>query len=204
MIGITSAGQLRVDVHAPISNVALITSSASQELAVSAVSGQNSIYLDTCYSGKSIAVNAFSSNTPFFPSFPPPPVAAPYNIDDTVTVARCQTPHLFVNTTGDANPTYSGGNDTLVIYGNNLVGSAGSVPGAHVLSVVTGDGNDQVSASYNIVNGVAFVGLGELDDTLTLVGNLVTGVASADGGTGRNRLILLGNQFAGSAFGNFQ
>jgi hypothetical protein len=73
-----------------------------------------------------------------------------------------------------------------------------------VLSVKTGDGNDQVSASYNVVRGEAFAGLDELDDTLTLVGNLVTGFMSADGGTGGNRLILSGNQFGGSRFTNFQ
>jgi hypothetical protein len=201
--GVTSGGRLEIQTYAPIVNLAVLTSAASGDLTTFCHSGQNSIYVDTCYSATRISINSYSSNTPLYPHFPPGPVAAPYNIDDTVTVARCQTPMLFVNTTGDAHPTYSGGDDTVFIYGNNLIGPAVANPGAHVLSVTTGDGNDQVTGSYNVVQGVLFVGLGERDDTLTLVGNLVTDLASADGGTGGNRLNLLGNQFAGSAFTQF-
>ncbi|MEX2141898.1 MAG: hypothetical protein WD894_21715 [Pirellulales bacterium] len=201
--GVTSGGRLDVQAETPINNVAVLTSAASGDLRVYCRSGQNSIYIDTCYSAERIVVDSWTSNTPFFPHFPPDPITAPYNIDDTVTVVRCQTPLLFVNTTGDANPTYFGGNDTVTIDGNNLVGPPVANPGAHVLSVKTGDGNDQVSASYNVILGVAFVGLDELDDTLTLVGNLVTGIASGDGGTGTNRLNLFGNQFGGSSFTQF-
>jgi hypothetical protein len=201
--GVTSGGDLEVLTHAQVVNIAIFTSAASGDLTVLCRSGHNSIYVDTCYSAEQIRVDSFSSNTGFFPRGGPPPVPPPYNIDDTITVARCQTPKLFVNSGGDANPTYLGGDDTLFIYGNNLVGPAVPNPGAHVLSVKTGDGNDQVSASYNVVIGVLFVGLDELDDTLNLAGNVVTDLASADGGTGTNRLNNFGNQFGGFASTRF-
>jgi hypothetical protein len=201
--GITSGGRLRVFAQKPINNVAIFISAASDDLEVFGGSGQNSIYVDTCFSAGNISVLSASSNTGFFPRNHPPPVAAPFNVDATITVARCQATRLFVNTLGDANPRYFSGDDTIFIYGNNLVGPSVASPGAHVLSVATGDGNDQVSASYNVVLGVAFAGLGELNDTLTLAGNVVTDTAIADGGTGGNLLNLFGNQFAGTAFSNF-
>ena len=201
--GVTSGGRLYVLAQTPINNVAVFTSAASQDLEILCKSGQNSIYVDTCFAAQNISVSSYSSNTGFFPRNPPLPVAAPYNVDATITVARCQALRLFVNTLGDANPRYFSGDDTIFIYGNNLVGPSVPSPGTHVLSVATGHGNDRVSASYNVVIGEAFVGLYELNDTLTLTGNLVTGIAQADGGDGGNRLDLFGNQFGGSSFTNF-
>jgi hypothetical protein len=201
--GVTSGGRLYVLAQTPINNVAVFTSAASRNLEILCDSGQNSIYVDTCFAAENISVTSASSNTGFFPRNHPPPVAAPYNVDATITVARCQTQKLFVNTIGDANPRYFSGDDTIFVYGNNLVGPSVASPGAHVLSVATGDGNDQVSASYNVVLGVAFAGLGELNDTLTLAGNVVTDTVIADGGTGGNLLNLFGNQFGGTAFSNF-
>jgi hypothetical protein len=70
--------------------------------------------------------------------------------------------------------------------------------------MVTGDGRDSVSASYNVVLGHFHTRLEELDDALTLVGNQITGFTTGDGGTGMNRLTLIGNQLAGSSFHPFQ
>lgn len=200
--GVTSGGRLIVSAASQVNNVAVFTSAASGPLDVLVYDGQNSIYVDTCYSAQAITVTAFRSNLGFFPRPPiPGPITPSFNNDDTVTVARCQTPALAIRTGGVGNeyPTYTGGNDTVQVYGNYVVGQ-----GANALSVGTGDGHDNVSASYNVVLGGAFFSLAQLDDTLTLAGNLVVGFASGSGGTGGNLLNLFGNQFGGSSFTEFQ
>jgi hypothetical protein len=203
--GVTSGGNLEVNVTAPINNVAIFTSAASANLLVFGSSGHNSIYVDTCYAARFIQVLSASSDTNFVPQ---PPEPAPYNIDQTITVARCQTPQIVVRTDGGPHPEFFGGNDTIFVYGNNIVGPPVqvTVPGhvaAHVLYVETGDGNDDVSASYNVANGDWFISLSQLDDILTLTGNQASGFVSADGGTGTNRLNLFSNQFGGFASTRF-
>jgi hypothetical protein len=198
MRGITSGGNLEIRAGGTVVNsIAIFTSSASG-LSVITPSGQNSIYIDTCYAPAGIVVQA---QTSFILPEPSQPTVPPFNINDTITIARCQTSRVTVDTTG-ARPIYIGGDDTVFIYGNHIVELLSS--GLARLEVETGDGNDNVTASYNVVLGDVFASLAQLDDTLTLVGNLVTGFASADGGTGGNRLNLLGNQFGGSAFTQFQ
>jgi hypothetical protein len=202
--GVTSGGNLEVGGSSPVNNIAIFTSAASANLLIGGGAGHNSIYVDTCYAARFISVTSTESDGNYVPQPPEPP---PYNIDATVTVARCQTPQILVKT-GLAAPNYIGGNDTVYIYGNNMVGPPiqGALPGqrpAYVLDVETGDGNDTVSASYNVIRGDAFITLGQIDDTLTLAGNLVMQAAIADGGAGGNRLNSFGNQFGATAFTNF-
>ena len=203
MRGVTSGNVLDVMSTSPVNNIAIFTSSATALLRVSAPSGQNSIYIDTCFSASRIEV---LTRSVFLASVPHVPEPAPYNIDDTITIARCQTPELFVDTAGvnPFRPFHSGGNDTVYVYGNYLTGPATNNQGIVAAArVETGDGNDTVNASYNIVLGQFLVNLADLDDTLGLVGNQVTGLMNADGGTGTNRLFLLGNQFAASSLSFF-
>jgi hypothetical protein len=198
---VTSGNLLEVNTGATVSNVAIFTSAANGALRVITPSGQNSIYIDTCFSASRIEVQAFS---PFLASVPHDPEPAPYNIDDTITIARCQTPQLFVDTTSvNFRPVFSGGNDTVHLYGNYVTGSAANGPGDLTVRVDTGDGVDVVDASYNVVLDEFFVRLAELDDTMSLVGNQVTGLANIDGGTGTNRLFSLGNQFGASSLSFF-
>jgi hypothetical protein len=194
--GVTASGDIEVRATGTNNSIAVFTSACSR-LIIDTPSAQNSIYSDTCYAG---AIEVFAQSSLFLPGSPPTGIP-PHNINDTITIARCQTSRVLVNTTNTQGnpPTYIGGDDTVFIYGNSLSGSSINGP----LHVETGDGNDNVSASYNIVLGDLFVSLAQLDDTLTLVGNQITGFASADGGTGRNRLDLIGNQFGGSAFNRF-
>jgi hypothetical protein len=203
MRGVTAGSTLAVQFSgAPINNIAIFTSSA-QSLRVDVGSGQNSIYIDTCYAASRIEVLTRSI---FLGSVPHVPEPAPYNIDDTITIARCQTPHIFVDTAGVSpfRPFHSGGNDTVQLYGNYVTGPATDNQGVIASArVETGDGNDTVNASYNIVLSQFLIGLADLDDTLGLVGNQVTGLMNADGGTGTNRLFLLGNQFAASSLSFF-
>jgi hypothetical protein len=183
-------------------NIGIFTSSAGGALRISTSSGQNSVYIDTCFAAVRIEVLTRSI---FLGSVPHPPEQAPYNIDDTITIARCQTPHLFVDTASVSpfRPFHSGGNDTVYVYGNYITGPATNKQGVIATArVETGDGMDIVNASYNIVLDVFLVNLADLDDTLGLVGQ-VTGLMNADGGTGTNRLFLLGNQFAASSLSFF-
>lgn len=198
MRGITSGSDIEIRPGGTVVNSIAIFTSAASGINVIAPSGQNSIYVDTCYAPAGIVVQA---QTSFISPEPSQPTVPPFNIDDTITIARCQTSRVSVDTTG-ARPIYIGGDDTVYIYGNYIVEQLSS--GLARLDVETGDGNDNVTASYNVVLGDVFASLAQLNDTLTLVGNLVTGFASADGGTGDNRLVLLGNQFGGFAASRFQ
>jgi hypothetical protein len=199
MRGVTSGSS--IEVHSSVSQVtsiAIFTSAASGILQVTTPNGRNSVYIDTCYSASAIDVRAYADFIGSGNTIPVPPT---FNIDDTITVARCQTPQLTVNTVG-LRPVFTGGDDTVYLYGNYVVGP--TTPGTFFVSVVTGDGNDTVAASYNVVLGDMRVTLESLDDTLTLVGNQVMGAVVADGGTGTNRLFLLGNQYPASSFSFFQ
>jgi hypothetical protein len=172
--GVTSGGSLHTGSGG---SLAIFTSAASGNLLV--FNGSGSVYVDTCYAARYVQV---------------------ISEDSTVTVARCQTSQIVVRT--------GSGDDAIFIHGNNLVGPPVqvTVPGnvaAHVLYVETGNGNDNVSASYNVANGDWFISLSPLDDVLTLTGNQVSGFASADGGTGTNQLNLFGNQFGGFASTRF-
>jgi hypothetical protein len=110
---------------------------------------------------------------------------------------------LIVDTAGNAfRRKHLGGNDSVYLYGNYVVGPASA--GTPVVTVDTGDGADRVAVSYNVVLGDMCITLESLDDTLTLVGNQVVGTMVADGGTGTNRLFLLGNQYPTSSFSFFQ
>jgi hypothetical protein len=204
--GVTGANWLHVTAGAPINNVAVFTSAANENLYINCEDAQNSVYVDTCYSGRFIHVDTWSGPTGYFPD---PPAQPPYNIDDTVTVARCQTPQIVVQTGRTDVLRYFGGNDTIYIYGNNIVGppTQVTVPSnspAHVLYVETGEGNDVLNTAYNVVRGPTLFSLFKGDDQLFLVGNLMTAFASADGGEGTNRLSLVGNQFNGFASTRFQ
>jgi hypothetical protein len=197
--GVTSGFDIEVRVAGTnVNSIGIFTSSAAHQIIVDAPSAQNSIYIDTCYA---FAITVLAQSSLFLPGSPPTGIP-PHNINDTITIARCQTSRITVNTTNTAGdpPTYIGGDDTVFIYGNYLP-QITSINGP--IHIETGDGNDNVSASYNVVLGDLFVSLAQLDDTLTLVGNQITGFASADGGTSRNRLELIGNQFGGSAFIGF-
>jgi hypothetical protein len=186
----------------PVNNIAIFTSSATALLRVSAPSGQNSVYIDTCFSASRIEVLTYSA---FLASVPHVPEPAPYNIDDTITIARCQTPQIFVDTAGTNpfRPQHSGGNDTVQLYGNSVTGPSPNGPDTQTLRVETGDGVDSVNATYNVVLDEFYVRLADLDDTLGLVGNQVSGLMLGDGGTGTNRLFLLGNQFGSSSLSFF-
>jgi hypothetical protein len=202
MRGVTSGSLLEVRSSSNVNNIAIFTSAANGDLRVVTPSGQNSIYIDTCYSAVRIDVQCFS---PFLPSIPHDPEVPPFNIDATITIARCSTRQVFVDTTGiNFRPTYSGGNDTLQLYGNYIAGPAANPAGELTVRVDTGDGRDNVSASYNIVLDEFFARLAQLDDSLVLVGNQVTGLMNGDGGTGTNRLTMLGNQFGATSFSFFQ
>jgi hypothetical protein len=196
---VTSQWDLIVETQSPVNSIAIINTSATN-LRVDLPSGQNSVYIDTC-SAHGILVEAFSL---WGGSGASHPVVPDYNIDDTVTVARCQTPVITINTAGS--PAFKrlhlGGNDTIYVYGNHVVGPV--APNAPVVAVDTGDGNDTVAASYNVTLAGISVMLEDLDDTLNLIGNQITGAMVADGGTGTNRLFLLGNQFTASSFSFFQ
>jgi hypothetical protein len=196
---VTSGSTLEVRVAGTVVNSIGIFTSSAGHVIVAAPSGQNSIYIDTCFA---LAIDVLAHTSIITPS-PPPSAVPPFSINDTITIARCLTSRITVNTTNSAGnpPTFIGGDDTVFIYGNSLTGPVSQNGPLHI---ETGDGNDNVSASYNVVLGDLFVSLAQLDDTLTLVGNQITGFASADGGTGRNRLDLIGNQFGGSAFVQFQ
>jgi hypothetical protein len=198
--GVTSAGDITVWGKAPVNNIAVLTSAASTSLLVFCENGQNSVYIDTCYSAALVQVYSFSHSVPMNPA----PVPAPFNIDATVTIARCQTPKIIVRTGWAFRPAFLGGNDNVLVYGNNIVGppAVGESP-EHVLLVDTGDGIDAVAASYNIARGNFFAGLAQADDSLTLTGNSVSGFTSVDGGDGVNVLRLSGNQFAGFAANRF-
>jgi hypothetical protein len=202
MRGVTSGNVLEVMSTDPVNNIAIFTSAANASLRVITPSGQNSVYIDTCYSASRIEVLTYSA---FLGSVPHVPEQAPYNIDDTITIARCQTPQIFVDTaaTNPFRPQHSGGNDSVQLYGNYVTGPATNGPDIFTVRVETGDGIDSVNASYNIVLDEFFVRLADLDDTLGLVGNQVTGLMNGDGGTGTNRLFLLGNQFGASSMSFF-
>ena len=210
MQGVTSGGQIYIQAgssagtpHSSI--IAILTSAANLGIRIDIPDGQNSVYIDTCYSAAGIVVDSYSK---FFPSggqmhVPGP---APYNNNDTITIARCQARTLSVDTAGpapNAHLLHTGGDDSVSLYGNYLVGPAAS-SGSPVVNVKSGDGVDAVNASYNIVLGEMRVTLDQLDDTLGLVGNQVTVLMNADGGLGTNRLFSLGNQFAASSFSFFQ
>jgi hypothetical protein len=131
---------------------------------------------------------------------------APFNIDDTITIARSQTRGVSVDTAGvgiNGRRAYTGGNDTVFLHGNYIVGPVVNNPGTRVVSVDTGDGNDTVTLSYNIALGDAHFTMEDLDDTLILVGNQITGAIVADGGLGTNRLVQIGNQYPSSLFSSF-
>ncbi|MEX2141899.1 MAG: hypothetical protein WD894_21720 [Pirellulales bacterium] len=183
--GVTSGNFIDVrPASTMVNGIALFRTSASSLIRVGM---STSVYIDTCYSGGAIEV----PGPP--PSFVHPGPPGPTPPGKTITIARCQADRISVRTPG--------GDDTVFVYGNSIVGTATNDP---ELSIDTGDGNDNVTASYNVVLGDVFMSLAGLNDTVILVGNLVTGFASADGGTGGNLLILLGNQFGGSAFVQFQ
>jgi hypothetical protein len=199
MRGITSGSS--IEVHSSVSQVtsiAIFNSAATGILQVTTPNGQNSVYLDTCYSASAIDVRAYAD---FIGSGETTPVPPLFSINDTITIARCQTRQLTINTVG-LRPVFTGGDDKVFLYGNYVVGPAS--PGTFVVTAKTGDGNDTVTASYNVVLGDMRVLLESLDDTLTLVGNQVTGAVVADGGTGTNRLFLSGNQYPASSFSFFQ
>jgi hypothetical protein len=206
MQGVTSGGQIYIrSLGTGDNTIGVFTSAANSGIRIEIPDGRNSIYIDTCYSAAGIVVDAY---TRFFPGtgqiWVPGP--APFNINDTITIARCQARTLSVDTSGpapDGRLYYVGGDDTVYLHGNYLVGPAASSV-LTVLNVSAGDGVDSVSASYNIVLGETRATLAELDDTLILVGNQITGMAIADGGTGTNRLFLLGNQYPASSFSFFQ
>jgi hypothetical protein len=204
--GVTSGGNLLVSYGAPVTSVAIFTSSASGNLLVSCPNANNSLYIDTVFAAGFMRITATASDPTPGPQPPQPP---PYNIDATITIARCQTKQILIQTGGLPDSQFFGGNDTIFLHGNNIVGPpvAGTVSvisPAHVLYIETGDGNDNISASYNVAVGDWFISMSQLDDLLTLVGNQVNGFASADGGPGTNRLNLLGNQFGGFATTRFQ
>jgi hypothetical protein len=184
--GVTSGNFIDVrPASTMVSGIALFRTSAT---ALIRIGTSTSVYIDTCYSGGAIEV---PGPPPSFVHPSPGPGLPPPNV--TITIARCQADRISVRTPG--------GDDTVFVYGNNIVGTVTNDP---ELGIDTGDGNDNVTASYNVVVGDIFMSLAGLNDRVTLVGNLVTGFASADGGTGGNRLNLLGNQFGGSAFTQFQ
>jgi hypothetical protein len=206
MQGVTSGSQIYIQSQARNSVVGIVTSATNTGFRIDIPDGQNSVYIDTCYSAAGIVVTAF---TPFFPSTGTgqthTPGPAPFNNNDTITIARCQARTLSVDTSGpapNAHLLYTGGDDTVFLHGNYLVGPA-TGPTSPVVNIKTGDGVDSVSVAYTIVLGAMTVTLGQLDDTLVLVGDQVTGLMNADGGTGTNRLIQLGNQFGASSFSFF-
>jgi hypothetical protein len=200
MQSVTSGGDLVVETLSPINNIAIFTSAASGAMRVSTPSGQNSFYIDTCYSAVGITVEARSL---YLGSGVSHPVTPEYNIDDTITVARCYTSRISVDTAGHPlKRLHLGGNDTVYLYGNYIAGPASA--GTFIAAVDTGDGNDTVVARYNVVLGDMQVTLGDHDDILNLVGNQITAAIVGDGGTGANRLFLLGNQYPASSFNFFQ
>jgi hypothetical protein len=68
--GVTSGGQLAVQSDSLVNNIAIFTSAATDKIRVTTPSGQNSIYIDTCYSPAGVEVHAYSL---FISSgFPPP------------------------------------------------------------------------------------------------------------------------------------
>ena len=193
MFGVTSGSAIEIRTSDTIVNaIAIRNSAANGVIRVATPSGHTSINIDTCYSATMIDVQTHSLHSD--PSQLPPPDL----IDDTITIARCQTPLLLVNT-ADERPLHTGGNDSIDVYGNNIVGPAND----HALLITTGDDNDNVRVNYNVVHGNLFASLGQLDDTLGMAGNRVTGFASADGGSGTNRLDLFDNDFGGSTFTRF-
>jgi hypothetical protein len=187
--GATAGSTITLNSSTPINSIAVLTSAASDLLTVNTESGQNSIYLDTCYAGDIIQINSVSTHSG---ANPPAPISAPYNIDATITIARCQTQSLSLFTGAEEPLVYLDGNDTVTLYGNTVVG-----PVSSVIHLQTGDGSDTVEASYNVANGNFFASLADGDDTLTLSGNAIGGFASADGGNGTNRLNQFDNQFGG-------
>jgi hypothetical protein len=204
--GVTAGLSVDIRGGAPINNIAVFNSAASRVLQIRCEDGQNSIYIDTCYAGRFLQVNSFSSASGYIPE---PPKPAPYNIDDTVTIARCQTPQIVVHTGLTGAMAFFGGNDTVDLYANYIVGPPTQVTlptyaPVHVVYVETGEGNDTMNAAYNTILGQAIVSMLRGDDYLALIGNVFTGFASADGGEGANRLRLFGNQFAGFAATRFQ
>lgn len=195
--GVTSGGHLTVDSDTPINSIAVRTTAASDQLNVRTPSGQNSIFVDTCYSGQFINIDSVSHHSG---TNPPAPVSAPFNIDATVTIARCQADAIWVFTGGGDEPlVYLGGNDRVTLYGNTVT----LQNPAHIVRLETGDGNDTVDMSFNVVLGNLFASLGDADDTATLNGNMITGFASLDGGNGTNRLNRSNNQFGGFAASRF-
>jgi hypothetical protein len=188
--GVTAGAQISLSSSTPINSIAVLTSATSESLFVGTESGQNSVYLDTCYARDLIRVISVSRHSD--PN-PPGPISAPYNIDATVTIARCQSIVVGVFTGGGDEPlVYLGGNDTVTLYGNTVVN-----PTSFAVMLDTGDGNDTVEASFNVALGNFFASLTDGDDTLTLSGNSLGGFASADGGAGTNRLSQRNNQFGG-------
>jgi hypothetical protein len=199
--GVTSAGPIHIAAVAPVNNIAIFNSSALAEIAVVCHSGQNSIYIDTCYSARFIAARSFTDNPFKDPTTPPGP--ASHNTDATITIARCQSPQIIVKTDDDAHAVFVSGNDRLFVYANNIVGPSFAGQPRNVIHVETGLGNDEVIASYNVAKGDASFSLGPQDDRLVLAANLITGAAIGEGGLGTNRLDLFFNQFGASAFTNF-
>jgi hypothetical protein len=205
MQGVTSTAAINVRCDSTVNNIAIFTSAANDGIGVTLSSGQNSVYIDTCFSDAGISVHAY---TVVFPGSGQQFVAkpAPFNIDDTITIARCQTRSMFVDTAGTGTAgrrAYTGGNDTVLLHGNYIVGAVQNNPGTRLVSVDTGDGNDTVTLSYNIALGDARFRMEDLDDTLILVGNQITGAIVADGGFGMNRLIQIGNQYPSALFSSF-
>jgi hypothetical protein len=196
-LGVTSGGALALASNTRASSIAVFTSAASAQLIVDCTAGQHSIYIDTCYSGTYIQASSVARHV-LFPR--PAPIAPPHNIDATITIARCQTPQIVALTGGGEDLVYLGGNDRLVLYGNNVIGPPSNLTAeSHVVYIETGDGNDSVQASYNVMHGNFFATLEEANDALSLTGNTISGFASVDGGDGGNLLNLLGNQFGGFA-----
>ncbi len=87
MQGVTSGGQIYIQsTGARNSVIGIVTSAANTGIRVEIPDGQNSVYIDTCYSATGIVVNAY---TVFFPGSGQMhvPGPAPFNINDTVTIA---------------------------------------------------------------------------------------------------------------------
>jgi hypothetical protein len=198
-----TAGTIIVTSPAAVNNVALFNSSAAfGSIEVNCASGQNSIYIDSCYSPHRIQARSFTQVPREIGPFAPIP--PPYNVDATITIARCLTPQIIVET-GDTSlfAVYMGGNDRVFLYGNSIFATPNRSDPAHAIHLDAAGGNNEVNVSYNVATGDALIELGSGDDTLNLTANLIVGTAIAEGGPGTNRLTLLFNQFDASAITNF-
>jgi hypothetical protein len=156
MQGVTSGGKIYIrsfpsgDLAVPgrvdASTIGIFTSAATAGIHVEIPDGRNSVYIDTSYSGAGIVVDAYTRSFPGTGEIHVPG-PAPFNINDTITIARCQARTLSVDTSGpapDGRLYYTGGDDTVFLYGNYLVGPAASSI-SPVLNVKAGDGVDSWS-----------------------------------------------------------